>query len=259
MKHYAMQIAYDGSKYLGWQKQVNPLTVQQTVESALEIIAKQSVALTGSGRTDTGVHATCQIAHFDFHQNMTTDQIRQAVRSKCPFSIDILKVWEVRDDFHARFMANQRTYQYVLAKTLTPFHREYRAFIPRYHINIPLIEKTMDLLIGTHDFTSFSRPNPEITNHICQIKHLSFTEYDDFYVLEISANRFLHNMVRRIVGALVSISHKNLPPDIILQWLDEKKHNQKNYFTAPPSGLYLMDVSYPEEFFPFEKVKIPIF
>ncbi len=259
MKRYAIQIVYDGSKFFGWQKQVSPLTVQQSVENALELVAKQKILLTGSGRTDSGVHATCQMAHFDFPINMTTEQIRLAVRSKCPFSIDILHAWEVAPDFHARFDAVKRTYNYILAKNPNPFFRDFRSYIPRHDIKMELINQITPLLLGSHDFTSFSKPNPEVKNHICNIESISFKEFNDFYLFEISANRFLHNMVRRIIGALVSISHKKLPPDIILQWIDEKKQNQKNFFTAPPYGLYLTDVVYPIEIFPFKKINIPIY
>lgn len=258
MRRIAIQIAYDGSAFYGWQKQIHAQTVQQVLEKALLTIVKSPTYITGSGRTDTGVHATCQIAHFDFELNMNMEQIRLALKTKIPRTIEVLQAWEVSSDFHARYSATKRTYHYLLSKNISPFHRLYRGLFYKYKINTEHIQQILPHLLGEHDFTSFSKPNPEITNHRCDIQNISFEEYDDYWLFSISANRFLHNMVRRIVGALVSISHRNQDPAIISQWILDMKHEQRNFFTAPAAGLYLTKIDYPEELFPYQIVDLPI-
>jgi tRNA pseudouridine38-40 synthase len=259
MRRIALQIAYDGSAFYGWQKQYMSPTVQEELENALSKIAKEPINLTGSGRTDTGVHATCQIAHFDFKINMNMQQIKLALKNKIPRSIEILKAWEVPEEFHARYSATKRTYNYILSKSISPFHRNYRGLFYRYNLDTERMKAIIPYLMGVHDFTSFCKPNPDIKNHLCDIKDISFEEYEDFWIFTISANRFLHNMVRRIVGALVSISHRKQDPAIILKWIEDMKHEQRNFFTAPAAGLYLVDIEYPKELFPYEKEKLIIF
>ncbi|HPM03966.1 MAG TPA: tRNA pseudouridine(38-40) synthase TruA [Candidatus Cloacimonadota bacterium] len=257
-RRIAIQIAYDGSVFYGWQKQYISPTVQELVEQGLSEIFKELTLVTGSGRTDSGVHATCQMAHFDFNLNMNMEQIRLAVKSKLPHSIQVIKAWEVCDEFHARYSAEKRSYTYLISKDSNPFVRQYQADLWKYKIRTEKIVETIPYFLGEHDFTSFCKPNPEVKNHVCNISHLSFEETDRHWVLKISANRFLHNMVRRIVGALVAISHKNHPSDIVCQWIEAKKHEQKNFFTAPAQGLYLCKVEYPEHLFPFQTIDVPI-
>ncbi len=251
-QRYALQIAYDGSSYYGWQKQYISPTVQEVLEKALSHIAKEQVLVTGSGRTDSGVHASCQIAHFDFGINMRPEQIKLAIKSKIERSIEIINVWEVDSEFHARYSAQSRTYHYLINKGISPFHRNYRAFLYNYKINTDHIQKVLNYIIGSHDFTSFCKPNPEISNHVCDIQKISFEEREEYWILKITANRFLHNMVRRIVGALVSISHKQQDPSIIKQWIEDQRHEQRNFFTAPACGLYLYEIEYPRDVFPYE-------
>ncbi len=258
-RRIALQIAYDGSVFYGWQKQYISPTVQEVVEKALSDIFKESTLVTGSGRTDSGVHATCQIAHFDFKLNMTTEQIRLALKSKLPHSVQAVKVWEVDHEFHARYSAQKRSYTYLISKQSNPFVRNYQADLFRYRINTDKIRESIPCFIGEHDFTSFCKPNPEITNHVCNISQLSLEETADKWIIRISANRFLHNMVRRIVGALVSVSHKNHPSGIASDWIALERHEQKNFFTAPAQGLYLSKVEYPESLFPFETIDLPLY
>ena len=253
MRRLAIKIAYDGSSFYGWQSQIITPTVQQTLEEAFSRIAKSEIRIHGSGRTDTGVHALAQIAHFDFPISMTKHQIILASKSVLPKTLQILNVTEVNKDFNSRYDACERTYKYVITKTQTPFNYKYKSYFPKLKINVDVFKKCIKYFIGEYDYTSFAKPNPDIKNYICNVKKMEiYTENNDIIIF-ITANRFLHNMVRRIVGAMLSISDKGLDPSIISTWIEARKHEQKNYFTALPNGLYLIDVKYPENMISFSE------
>ena len=239
-----MRLAYDGSKFYGWQVQVQSPTVQERLEGALSAIAKERIKVIGAGRTDSGVHALAQVAHFDFPLNMSTEQIMLALRSKLPPEIQVHQIDEVALDFHARYDAIERTYRYIITFCPTPFNYYYKAYFHRYKICAEKFRACIPFFMGEHDFTSFAKPNPEIPNHVCNIMDFRIDMVDADMVIEITANRFLHNMVRRMVGSMISVSHNSLEPNIITEWINAKKHEQKNYITAPPNGLYLKCVKY---------------
>jgi len=249
MKRYAMKIAYDGSQFYGWQIQPLSPTVQERLQDTLTHIAKIPITLIGAGRTDTGVHAIGQVAHFDFPVNMTTQQLLLAINSKVSPSIKITDIAQVDPDFHSRYHAIARTYRYIITTAPDPFNHQYKSAFPRYHIHLDRLIACIPYFMGKHDFTSFAKPNPQTKNYVCDIADMHLECADTDIILTITADRFLHNMIRRIVGAMVTISHKDLPPEIITKWLADKKHNQKNYFTATPNGLYLYKIQYPMEIF----------
>ncbi|MCD4795760.1 MAG: tRNA pseudouridine(38-40) synthase TruA [Candidatus Cloacimonetes bacterium] len=249
MKRYLLRISYDGSNFAGWQSQKEGRTVQQTIEKALSSIAGKPITIVGSGRTDAGVHAFRQYAHFDFSMNMNTTQIKAALQTKLPFDILITGVYEVKDDFHARYDAVKRTYKYYLAKERTPFNRFYKSFIPRKKLFQGKIDCCLPYFIGLHDFTSFAKYNPDIKNQDCEIYEFSCEEREDDHLFTITANRFLHNMVRRIIGTIVEISHSDADPEIIQELILNRNPSQKLVTTAPPQGLYLAEVLYKPEWF----------
>ena len=244
MKRYLMTISYDGTNFCGWQSQKRGRTVQQIIENALAIIAKELVPIIGSGRTDSGVHALKQYAHFDFPIKMTSEQILLALNSKLPEDIRAIKIIQVKDDFSARYDAIQRKYIYLIAKERTPFNRFYKSFFPRIKIVPEKIENCLPYFEGKYDFTSFSKFNPDITNQICYVQSFIFKERKDDYKFEICANRFLHNMVRRIIGTILNISNSNQQSEIITDLFNQKNPENKLIATAPPEGLYLADVIY---------------
>jgi len=244
MKRYAMKLAYDGSKFYGWQIQVQSPTVQECVEKALGAIAKEKVSVIGAGRTDTGVHALAQVAHFDYPINMKPEQMLLALRTKLPPEIKVYEINEVAPDFHARYDAIERTYEYVITLEQTPFNYNYKTYFLRKKIDVERFKACIPFFLGEHDFTSFAKPNPKVTNHLCNILAMKVDTKDDDIVITTTANRFLHNMVRRMVGAMVAVSHKELSPEVIKAWIDSRKHSQRNYATAPANGLYLKGVVY---------------
>jgi len=249
MKRYLLRISYDGNAFSGWQSQKEDRTVQQVIENALSEIAKKSVKITCAGRTDAGVHALRQYAHFDFDQNMTAEQIKFAVQAKLPADVSIQKVFAVIEDFNARYDAISRTYRYLLTKQRTPFNRYYKSFLPKKNIRKKIIQNYLPFFLGKHDFSSFSKYNPDLNNCFCEITQLNFKDIGNEYVFTISANRFLHNMVRRIVGTIINISHCELEPEIIRNLIAAKDRNNKLIETAPPQGLYLEEVEYPKDKF----------
>lgn len=247
MQRFAMNIAYDGSSFWGWQIQPNQRTVQECLEKGLSEVAHEPIRVTGCGRTDRGVHAHSQVVHFDFPVAMTGEQIRAAVSTRTPYDIQIKEVLAVPDTFHARFDAVERGYTMHLAKQRTPFNRLYKTFVPYKYIRMDLIQACLPYFLGSHDFTSFSRPSPDILNFVCDVKSISFEEYEEEYILQISANRFLHNMVRRVLGCLLTISHKEMPPETVTKLIEMQNPSQMLLYTAPPQGLYLSKVVYPNE------------
>ena len=258
MKRFLLRIAYDGTNYNGWQIQKNGSTIQGKIEDKLSEIAKQKIAITGSGRTDAGVHALDQYAHFDFPVSMEPEQIRLALTSKLPSDILVYQVFSVNKDFHARFDAKSRTYYYFISKTSTPFNYRYMTYFSRKNIEIKTINKAIELFSGTHDFSYFAKKNPDLDHYVCRIKEISFEERNGFYQFRIRANRFLHNMVRRIIGTLVTISDKNSHTSVITKMLKKEKVAPNYIYTAPPNGLFLARVEYPD--YEFGKTtRIPLF
>jgi len=246
MKRYLLCLSYDGSSFYGWQKQPFIRTVQGELETALGEIAKTPVKTAGSSRTDTGVHAICQFSHFDFPIDMTPRQMRLALSSKLPKDIKINQTYTVDSEFHSRFQAVGRSYRFEITKELTPFNRRYKSYFPRYQVNTDNIRSCLHLFKGKNNFEYFSRKDENLVNYLSEIKEIDFVENDEDYIFSITADRFLHNMVRRIVGTMVKLSTKDDLKEIINQLLSKNRDYLHLVYTAPPQGLYLTKVFYPE-------------
>ena len=245
MQRFVVCLAYDGSAFQGWQKQPNERTVQGELERALDEIAKEPVKTIGSSRTDTGVHALDQYAHFDFPVKMNPDQIRLALTTKLDKDIKIIKVYRVPEDFNVRYQAIGRHYRFIIAKELTPFNRLYKSYFPKHKIVTDKIEECLPLLIGKNDFEFFCQKNEDLHTFISDVSYCNFVEKDDEYIFEIKADRFLHNMVRRIVGTLIRLSNNDQADRIIKELLSQNREYLHLVYTAPPQGLYLVKVFYP--------------
>lgn len=245
MARYLMKFAYDGTGYHGWQKQQNGLAIQEVLEKAAKAWGEKDISIIAAGRTDTGVHALAQFAHFDYEGSMQPWQMVLAFRRHLPYDIKVLEIMRVSPYLSARYQAYERSYRYILAKQRTPFNRNYTGFIPHVRLALQPMQEAAQYLLGSHDFSSFGRANPEIPNRICELKLLNIAETAETFEFSISADRFLHNMVRRIVGTLANVAHFNLSPYIIEAILSESCPRQNLVTTAPASGLYLVDVKYP--------------
>lgn len=248
-----MKLCYDGTKYMGWQIQRHPNTVQARLQKALYDFSGTKTNVVGSGRTDTGVHALAQYAHFDYNGTANPEQMRKGLRKYLPDDIQIIKIQSVSNEFHARYDACERHYRYIISKNHNPFNRFYQGNFHKLTLNQDILFKIAPYFLGKHDFSTFCRLNPSVQDRVCNVVYSEFQETDDSYLYDIKANRFLHNMVRRIVGAMVSISHHKLDPEIVSYWLNQKQPKQTLIFPAPPQGLYLVDVRYPCEKIDFLK------
>ena len=242
---YLMKLCYDGTNYHGWQKQHNGISIQAKLESALEAFSQAHIPIIAAGRTDAGVHALAQYAHYDYDGSMQPYQMLLAFRRHLPTDIKVLEIQKVSPMLSARYQAYERSYRYLLAKYRTPFNRNYSGFLPSIHLNLAPMQAAALRLLGKHDFSSFGRANPEVPNRICELKTLSISESEEYFEFIIVADRFLHNMVRRIVGTLANISHLSLAPETIDAILSDACPKQNLVTTAPASGLYLIDVKYP--------------
>lgn len=245
MQRFCLTISYDGTHFCGWQSQKQGRTVQQTLEKALSTIAKQPISVVGSGRTDAGVHALAQCAHVDLPVNIEPQQLVRAINTKLPNDVAVIDAHAVSGQFHARYDAFRRTYLYRLTLQRTPFNRDFCSFIPKLRINPDSIVQSLPFFLGEHDFTSFSKFNPDIKSTVCNIEKCELTRRENELQFTISANRFLHNMVRRIVGSVVLIGHHGEDPSIIGDLLELKNPSHRLIATAPPQGLYLTQVDYP--------------
>lgn len=249
-----LTIAYDGRPFAGWATQPDGNTIQDHIQNALTDIAKVPMKIQGSGRTDTGVHADAQTAHFDAPDtvNMNPYNWVPALNSKLPHTIRILHCEEVTDDFHARFSATSKTYQYFLslAPVLHPMLAGRAWHLPR-QLDPATLETALGHYLGTHDFQAFAalRGNEsDSTSYIRTITESSFSPHDDGYLLTFTGNGFLYKMVRLLTGAAVKAAQGKLRLDDHLALLDQASPalpNGRSPLCAPADGLTLVQVTYP--------------
>jgi tRNA pseudouridine38-40 synthase len=244
MTRFLIKLSFDGTLFNGWQTQPQVRTVQDTLENVLTQIAGQKVMVTGSGRTDAGVHALAQYAHFDLENNMLPENIIPALNSNLPPDVTVLYCWLVNDDFSARYDAISRTYQYHLALQYSPHKRLYSAWLPRFNFSQQALDECLAFFLGEHDFLSFARQNPDLKHYRCNITDFNLIHLNNELVFEITANRFLHNMVRRIVGTCLRISHTKTDPAVITELIAARDPRNNLIYCAPPQGLFLSRVIY---------------
>lgn len=245
---YFLDISYNGSNYHGWQVQTNANSVQETIESAISKILTSSIQITGSGRTDTGVHAIQQVAHFDNNKSFDTAQLVYQLNSMLPWDISINNCYLVPDEAHARFDAVERAYKYFIHQKKDPFvHGQSYYFKPV--LDVQAIEKACEILKECEDFESFSKVKTDVTNFKCQILETGWEQTDQGYVFTISANRFLRGMVRAIVGTLIDVGQKKLTLQQFKKILEAKDRSEAGT-NVPAQGLFLSRVVYPKEYYP---------
>jgi len=239
---YKIVLEYNGAKFAGWQLQPDERTVQGELQTRLGWLCKREISVTGAGRTDAGVHALGQVAHFDAEPIASLSEFMNRLNSALPEDIAVLALDEVEPDFHARYSARRKTYRYRIANTPN-------AFAPglawRVHgsIDWPVVEEATAILLGRHDFAGFCLAASQKENTNCEVLTAGWTRSDREAVFEITADRFLHRMVRLIVGTLIDIGRDRWTPahfPKILTTRDVREAGQ----AAPPEGLYLVSVEY---------------
>lgn len=248
VRRIALGVEYDGSAYCGWQRQKHSPSVQEPLEAALSKVANEPIKLVCAGRTDTGVHGCGQVVHFDTHAERSEWNWIMGVNSSIDHSISVSWAKDVEARFHARFSAHSRTYRYVIANT------DSRPAILNQGVTWvakSLDEKKMDralaTLRGTHDFSSYRGSGCQASSPKRSVQYTRVSRQNNLLVVEIRANAFLLHMVRNIVGQLLEVGKGNAPEDEMLRILGLKDRTRAAV-TAPPQGLYLVKVSYPEHF-----------
>lgn len=245
--NYKITIAYDGTLYNGWQIQPNGISIQQKIQEALSIVLRHPTLITGSGRTDTGVHALGQVAHFKSPNEIEARRFLHSLNCILPIDIRIKTVEVVPEHFHARYSAKQKTYHYFLHTNpvLDPFQRLYAwHFFGEIHINNLLEAATY--LVGTHDFSAFaneSHTGAAAYNPIRHMKRLDIIPIEEGFRLEFEADGFLYKMVRNITGTLLEVASGRRSPASIPKIISSKDRKKAGK-TAPPQGLFLVKVDY---------------
>ena len=248
---YFLRFAYDGTAFHGSQRQPNGVTVQETMEQALALIFREEVQLTFAGRTDAGVHAHEMYAHFDIgDEEMRREGERLVFRLNgiLPDSIAIFDIYPVKENAHARFDAIRRTYEYHIIDHKDPFLCK-QATRVRPGLDFAAMNESAKLLIGKQDFASFCRTNTDVKTTICDLKQAEWKELDNGHaVFTISADRFLRNMVRAVVGTLFEVGRGKMTKEQFAEVITQ--HNRcAAGDSAPAEGLFLTHIEYPEEIF----------
>lgn len=253
---YAIGIEYSGTHYNGWQKQKHSKSVQPVLEKALSKIANQTITIYCAGRTDAGVHATGQVAHFTTEAYRPDHAWLLGTNANLPADIKLTWIQAVEQDFHARFSALSRHYQYVMfARGASSAFLSNLAVWQHQQLDLKAMNQAAEYLLGEQDFSAFRSSQCQSQSTKRYIEHARFYQKGYFIVFDIVGNAFLHHMVRNIVGTMLEVGvHKRLPDSI--QSLMHSKDRTLAGKTAPPHGLYLVGVSYPQVFNIPEAMKV---
>ncbi len=245
MQRFFIKLAYDGTNYHGWQIQQNAHTVQAELEQKIGLMLGRPVAVTGCGRTDTGVHAREFFAHFETDRMLLSQKdFIFKINRFLPADIAVYSLFKADNEHHARFSALSRTYKYYISRIKNPFEQRYS-----YFYNAPLdvekMNKAASFLMRYNDFTSFSKLHTQTANNLCDVSQAQWRCCEDgSLVFTITANRFLRNMVRAVVGTLLEIGKEKMPPENIIEIM-KAKDRSKAGFSAPAKGLFLEKIKYP--------------
>jgi tRNA pseudouridine38-40 synthase len=247
---YFIYLSFDGKAYCGWQVQPGIETVQYTVETALSTILRTKTPLTGAGRTDTGVHARMYTAHFDFHTILGKDDLKNLnykLNRILPPDISIIDIKQVELEAHARFSAFSRSYEYLIIKEKNPFLFN-RAWLLERNLNIQALNEAAQILLEYDDFESFSKTNTQVKHFRCKIIHADWEEENGLLIFRISADRFLRNMVRALVGTMVDVGLGKITVDDFREIIKSKNRSKAGY-SVPGFGLYFMGAEYAHSIF----------
>lgn len=247
---YFIRLRYKGTHYHGWQFQTNALSIQGVVNEKLSQLLKENIETIGCGRTDAGVHAEEYYAHFDIDQDLDTETLLNALAEQRVSGIEFRGITNVDERLHARFSAQSRSYEYRIARSLNPFLKG-RSFYVHDQLDIELLRKVSSDLIGTHDFAAFTKAHSKNKTTICTITKAEWEEQDELLIFRISADRFLWNMVRAIVGTMLEIGLHKRPADDLQRVMKTGKRTNAGA-SVPAAGLFLTEVEYPKGSFKFD-------
>ncbi|MDH3978123.1 MAG: tRNA pseudouridine(38-40) synthase TruA [Gammaproteobacteria bacterium] len=248
LRRLALGLEYDGTRYHGWQYQPHASSIQESLNDAISAVANESVSCIGSGRTDTGVHASGQVVHFDSAAVRSPREWLMGINTQLPDDINLNWIKEVGQSFHARYSAERRAYRYVI------LNRPVRSALFRDRVwwlynalDIEAMRAAAAPLIGTHDFTSFRAAGCQSKTPVRNLMRLDIERDGDFIYIHCEANAFLHHMVRNLVGSLVAVGRGDKPAEWMQSVLEERDRKLAG-ITAPAAGLTLTGIQYPKEF-----------
>ncbi len=242
MRNIKLVLEYDGTDFWGWQVQKKGRTVQGVLNEAVEQLLQHQVAIYGSGRTDSGVHALRQVANFKTENPLCENSIRKGLNSYLPADVRVRSANAVEPSFHARFDAKSREYRYVISKRQSAIGRQY-AWFCNYKLDVALIREASAFLVGKHVFKAFSKLIDKEEHYLSCVERIDWEEDENFIIMEICASRFLHNMIRIIVGTMVDVGCGKLSPDAVKEILHKKSRSLAGC-TTPAHGLFLLRVNY---------------
>lgn len=242
---YFINLGYNGANYHGWQNQPNAISVQETIEKALTVLLQTPTKIVGAGRTDAGVHALQMVAHFDTDIFFDSTALVFKLNSFLPNDIVIHYIYEVKPNAHARFDATSRTYHYKITQQKNPFVHglAFEMYLP---LNVDEMNRATKLLLDHNDFQCFSKAHTDVKTYYCDISEAYWNVENGFLIFTITADRFLRNMVRAIVGTMVNIGLGKTSLEQLYQILNSKDRSEAG-FSAPACGLYLTHINYPEQ------------
>ncbi|MBI3586919.1 MAG: tRNA pseudouridine(38-40) synthase TruA [Ignavibacteriales bacterium] len=243
MRNIKLTIEYDGTNYVGWQVQPNGPSVQAEVEKALRQILQEDIHINGAGRTDSGVHARGQVANFLTAHTFENKPLCKSLNGILPSDIAVLSAEDVPESFHARYSAQAREYLYCLALQPTALWRNYSWYVGGYTLDKALMNFCTDSILGEHDFASFCKSEAEVDHYRCVIHSAQWQVIESQMIFRISANRFLHGMVRALVGTMVEVGRGYRPLEDFRKILDAKDRKAAG-MAAPAKGLFLERITY---------------
>ena len=236
-------MSYDGTRFHGWQIQPNGISVQGELEHGLSLLLRTTVQVTGAGRTDAGVHARMMIAHFDFDGDVDCQQLAYKLNKLLPQDIAVQKIEPVVADLHARFSAISRTYYYYLHTTKDPFQRHYSCEL-HYPLDFELMNRAAAMLLDYEDFGAFCKSHADVKTTLCHVTEARWVQLSDYeWRFEITANRFLRNMVRAVVGTLIEVGRGRLSLDDFCRVVEGKRRSDAGE-SMPGNALFLVDIKY---------------
>jgi tRNA pseudouridine38-40 synthase len=242
MPRYFLEVSYKGTAYSGFQSQINANSIQAEIEKAFSILQKESISMTGSSRTDTGVHAHQNFFHFNFDTTIHP-QLVYKMNAVLPGDIVVKNIWQVTDDAHCRFDAISREYKYFIYQDKNPFLAD-RAYYYPYKLDISLLHQCAEILKEYTDFASFSKRNTQVKTFECKIAESKWTEENGCLVYSVKANRFLRGMVRALTATMLKAARRKISIDEFRQIVEAKDCTQAS-FDVPAHGLFLFAVEYP--------------